>query len=120
MKSGFYSAIMQVALIDFIFSFDSIITAVGLTKHTNVIIAAIIVSMIVMLIASEYIAEFLRKYPTFKVLALSFILMIGVLLMADGSHFHIPRGYIYFAFAFAIFVEIINNLTKNKSQDKDK
>jgi predicted tellurium resistance membrane protein TerC len=114
-KSSFMAAVVQVALIDFVFSFDSIITAVGLTPHINIIIAAIVVSMIVMLLASGYISYFLEKHPTFKVLALSFILMIGILLMAEGLHFHIPRGYIYFAFAFSMFVEIINTLARRKT-----
>lgn len=117
-KASFMGAILQVALIDFIFSFDSIITAVGLTPHTGIIIAAIVVSMIVMLQASGYISQFLKDYPTFKVLALSFILMIGILLMAEGVHFHIPRGYIYTAFAFSMFVETLNNLARRKSSKK--
>jgi len=115
-RTGFYSAIIQVALIDFVFSFDSIITAVGLTPHTGVIIAAITVSMVVMLMASGYISYFLKEHPAFKVLALSFILMIGILLMAEGFHFHIPRGYIYFAFAFSMFVETINTLAHRKQK----
>jgi len=113
-KSGFYAAVLQVALIDFVFSFDSIITAVGLTPHTGIIIAAITVSMVVMLMASGYITYFLKEHPTFKVLALSFILMIGILLMAEGMHFHIPRGYVYTAFAFSMFVETINTLARRK------
>jgi len=112
--SGFMGAITQIALIDFVFSFDSIITAVGLTTNIPVIISAIIVSMIVMLAASGYISEFLKKYPTFKMLALSFILMIGTLLMAEGMHFHVPRGYVYFAFAFSMFVEILNNMAVHR------
>lgn len=115
-KASFIGAIIQVALIDFIFSFDSIITAVGLTPHTGIIIAAIVVSMIVMLMASGYISYFLKEHPTFKVLALSFILMIGILLMAEGMHFHIPRGYIYFAFAFSMFVETLNTLARRASK----
>lgn len=113
-KSGFIGAILQVAIIDFVFSFDSIITAVGLTPHTGVIIAAIVVSMVVMLMASGYITYFLKEHPTFKILALSFILMIGILLMAEGMHFHIPRGYIYVAFAFSMFVETLNTLARAK------
>ncbi len=115
-KSSYFGAVLQVALIDFVFSFDSIITAVGLTSHTGIIIAAIVVSMVVMLLASGYISYFLKEHPTFKVLALSFILMIGVLLTAEGLHFHIPRGYIYFAFAFSMFVETINTLARRKLQ----
>lgn len=113
-KSTFLGAVIQVALIDFVFSFDSVITAVGLTPNTNVIIAAIFVSMVVMLAASGYITYFLKEHPTFKMLALSFILMIGVLLMAEGMHFHIPRGYVYVAFAFSMFVEMLNTFARRK------
>lgn len=113
-KSGFAAAIMQIALIDFVFSFDSIITAVGITTHIPVIVAAVVVSMIVMLLASGYISDFLHQYPTFKMLALSFILMIGTLLVAEGLHFHVPRGYIYFAFTFSILVEILNTVASKK------
>lgn len=117
-KSSFVSAVIQVALIDFVFSFDSIITAVGLTPHTSIIIAAICVSMVVMLLASGYISYFLKEHPTFKMLALSFILMIGILLLAEGLHFHMPRGYIYFSFAFAILVETLNTLARKKAAKK--
>ncbi len=118
-KSGYFSAIMQVALIDFVFSFDSVITAVALTPHTGIIIAAITVSMIMMLLASASITDFLKEHPTFKVLALCFILMIGILLVAESVHFHIPRGYVYFAMAFAMFVESINMLARKKQKNSD-
>lgn len=115
-KTGFISAVIQVALIDFVFSFDSVITAVGLTPHTGIIIAAIFVSMVVMLLASGYISYFLKEHPTFKMLALSFILMIGMLLFAEGLHFHVPRGYVYVAFAFSILVESLNTLARRKQK----
>ena len=115
-KSSFFAAVTQVALIDFVFSFDSIITAVGLTSHTGIIIAAIVVSMVVMLKASGYISYFLKEHPTFKMLALSFILMIGTLLTAEGLHFHVPRGYVYFSFAFAILVETLNTVARRNSK----
>lgn len=111
---GFAKAVVQIALIDLVFSFDSIITAVGLSPHLPVIVAAIVVSMIVMLAASGYISKFLHEHPAFKMLALSFILMIGTMLIADGLHFHIPRGYIYFSFAFAIGVEILNTIASKR------
>ncbi len=117
-RAGFANAICQIALIDFVFSFDSIITAVGITPHIPVIVAAVVVSMIVMLLASGYISDFLHEYPTFKMLALSFILMIGTLLVAEGLHFHVPRGYIYFAFAFSILVEILNTIASKKRKQK--
>lgn len=114
-KASFFGAVIQVAIIDFVFSFDSVITAVGLTPHTGVIIAAIFVSMVVMLLASGYITYFLKEHPTFKMLALSFILMIGVLLVAEGMHMHMPRGYIYFAFGFSMFVEALNTVVRKKN-----
>jgi predicted tellurium resistance membrane protein TerC len=116
--NGFFNAVLQIAFIDFVFSFDSIITAVGMTSNLEVIFAAILVSMAVMLFASGYISEFLQQYPTFKMLALAFILMIGVLLMAEGLHFHFPRQYVYVAFAFSIFVEIMNTIASKKRNRK--
>jgi predicted tellurium resistance membrane protein TerC len=115
----FAGAIAQIVLIDLVFSFDSVITAVGMTNNIPVIIAAMIVAMIAMLGASGYIADFLQHHPTFKMLALSFILMIGVLLIAEAMHFHVPRGYVYFAFAFSIFVESMNTFAASKRRGKD-
>lgn len=112
--NGFTKAVIQITLIDLVFSFDSVITAVGLSPHIPVIIAAILVSMVVMLMASSYLSKFLHDHPAFKMLALSFILMIGTMLVADGLHFHIPRGYIYFSFAFALGVEILNTLASKR------
>lgn len=119
-RSSFSGAVFQIVVIDFVFSFDSIITAVGMTPHLPIIVAAIVVSMVVMLMASGYISHFLEEYPTFKVLALSFILMIGTMLVAEGLHFHMPRGYIYFAFFFSIFVEIINTYASKKRKARMK
>lgn len=116
--NGMFGAILQIAFIDFVFSFDSIITAVGMTTNLNVIFAAILVAMAVMLFASGYISQFLQDYPTFKMLALAFILMIGVLLMAEGLHFHFPREYVYVAFAFSIFVESLNTVASKKRKKK--
>lgn len=119
-KTQFIAAAAQIALIDFVFSFDSILTAVGLTQNVPVIVAAVVVSMIVMLFASGYVSDFLKKYPTFKVLALSFILMIGVLLIAEGMHFHIPRGYIYFSIVFAMCVEAVNTAVRKRHYGDNK
>lgn len=113
-RSGLVSGIAQIVFIDFIFSFDSIITAVGLTQNIPIIVAAVVISMGVMIAASGYISQFLEQHPTFKVLALAFILMIGMLLMAEGMHLHIPRGYLYFAFGFSLFVEGINTAVRKK------
>jgi predicted tellurium resistance membrane protein TerC len=102
------SAIIQIALIDLVFSVDSIITAVGMADHVEVMIAAVAVAILVMYFASEPVAAFIERHPTTKMLALSFLLLIGAALIADGFHFHIPRGYIYFAMAFSAAVEIVN------------
>jgi len=104
------SAIMQIALIDLVFSVDSIITAVGMADHIEVMIAAVMVAILVMYFASGPVAHFIERYPTTKMLALSFLLLIGAALVADAFHFHIPRGYIYFAMAFSGAVEAINVL----------
>jgi predicted tellurium resistance membrane protein TerC len=102
------SAILQIAVIDLVFSIDSIITAVGMAEHIEVMIAAVAVAILVMYFASEPVAAFIERHPTTKMLALAFLLLIGAALVADGMHFHIPRGYIYFAMAFAAAVEVVN------------
>jgi predicted tellurium resistance membrane protein TerC len=104
------SAILQIAIIDLVFSVDSIITAVGMADHVEVMVAAVAVAIAVMYFASGPVAEFIERHPTTKMLALSFLLLIGAALIADGMHFHIPRGYIYFAMAFAAAVEVVNVL----------
>jgi len=102
------SSIIQIALIDLVFSVDSIITAVGMADHVEVMIAAVAVAILVMYFASEPVAAFIERHPTTKMLALSFLLLIGAALIADGFHFHIPRAYIYFAMAFSAAVEAVN------------
>jgi predicted tellurium resistance membrane protein TerC len=104
------SAIIQIAVIDLVFSVDSIITAVGMADHVEVMIAAVAVAIAVMYFASGPVAAFIDRHPTTKMLALSFLLLIGAALVADAFHFHIPRGYIYFAMAFSAAVEVINVL----------
>lgn len=106
--SGLIGASLQIALIDFIFSFDSLMTAVGMTNNVPVIVTAIVISMLMMLVASGYITEFLNTYPSLKIVALSFIFMVGVILLADGFHIHISKGYLYFALFFTIAVESLN------------
>jgi predicted tellurium resistance membrane protein TerC len=103
-------AIVQIGIIDLVFSVDSIITAVGMADHVEVMIAAVAVSILVMYLASGPVSAFIERHPTTKMLALSFLLLIGAALVADAFHFHIPRGYIYFAMAFSAGVEIINVL----------
>ena len=110
------SAILQIAIIDLVFSIDSIITAVGMADHVEVMIAAVMVAIAVMYFASEPVAGFIERHPTTKMLALSFLLLIGAALIADGFHFHIPRGYIYTAMAFAAGVEVVNVIAMRRRQ----
>ncbi|GGB73412.1 MULTISPECIES: TerC family protein [Shewanella] len=113
---GFYSVLIQIAVLDIVFSLDSVITAVGLVSNISIMIIAIIISVIVMLFASKPISDFVDSNPTIKMLALSFLLMIGFTLVAEGLDFHVPKGYIYFAMAFSLVVELINIKLK-KSKD---
>ena len=106
--AGFTATIIQIAVIDIIFSLDSVITAVGLAKDLPVMIIAIVAAVGVMLFASRAIGDFVDRHPTIKVLALSFLVMVGVALIAEGFDLHIPRGYIYFAMAFSTVVEMLN------------
>ena len=112
------SAIMQIVIVDLVFSFDSVITAVGMVDNLSVMIAAVVVSMGVMVVASSRIAQFLRDHPTFKMLALSFILMIGMVLIAESFHVHIPKAYVYFAVAFSTGVEALNAIAKKNRKNK--
>ncbi|KZM49730.1 TerC family protein [Labrenzia sp. OB1] len=118
-KMSFAAVIAQIIVIDLVFSVDSIITAIGMAEHIEVMVAAVVLAMIVMFIASGPVASFIQKHPTTKMLALSFLLLIGVALVADGLGFHIPRGYIYFAMAFSAGVEIINVLAKRNRRKTD-
>lgn len=111
----FNSVIFQILIIDLVFSLDSVITAVGMAKSLAVMVTAVIISVCVMLAASGSINRFIDKHPTMKMLALSFLLLIGVVLVADGLHQHISKGYIYFAMAFSLVVEMLNLRTSRKS-----
>jgi predicted tellurium resistance membrane protein TerC len=104
----FTSVILQIAVIDVVFSLDSVITAVGMANELWVMVTAVVASVLVMLVAAEPISDFVEKHPTIKILALSFLLLIGLSLMADGMGQHISKGYIYFAMGFSVFVEMIN------------
>jgi predicted tellurium resistance membrane protein TerC len=106
--------IVQLIVIDLVFSLDSIITAIGMAQDIEVMVAAIVIAMIVMYAASGPVSDFIVHYPTTKMLALAFLVLIGVALMADGFDFHIPRGYIYFAMAFAAAVEFFNVMARRK------
>jgi predicted tellurium resistance membrane protein TerC len=107
-KVAFSAVIAQIVVIDAIFSIDSIITAVGMAEHVEVMIAAVVVAIGVMYVAAEPVASFIERHPTTKMLALTFLMLVGVALVADGFHFHIPRAYIYFAMAFAAATELFN------------
>jgi predicted tellurium resistance membrane protein TerC len=102
------STVVQIMLLDIVFSLDSVITAVGMVQNIGVMIAAVVLAMIVMLLCSGAISDFVNRHPTIKMLALSFLLLIGVVLVADGFGQHIPKGYIYFAMAFSVGVEMLN------------
>jgi predicted tellurium resistance membrane protein TerC len=102
------SAIIQIAVIDLVFSIDSIITAVGMADHVEVMIAAVSLAIVMMMVASGPVSHFISHHPTVKMLGLSFLLLIGLTLVADAAHFHIPRGYLYFAVAFSMLVEALN------------
>lgn len=106
--SGFFSALIQIALLDIIFSLDSVITAVGMASQIPIMITAIVISIVIMMVAAKSISDFVEKYPTIKMLALSFLVLVGVVLVADGLHFHIPKGYIYFSMFFSLSVELLN------------
>lgn len=117
-KGNFIKTILQIIVIDIIFSFDSVITAVGLTNHIYVIIAAMTVAMLVMLVSSGYIADFIASHPTIKMLALSFVMMVGVFLLGEGLGFHVPKGYIYFGMAFSLAVEMLNMMVRKSQKSK--
>ena len=106
--AGFYSVIVQIGIIDIVFSLDSVITAVGMAEHVPVMIIAIVLAVLVMMFAARPIGNFVDAHPTVKMLALSFLVLIGMALIAEGADFHIPKGYIYFAMAFSVGVEMLN------------
>lgn len=110
-NSGFRRLLLEVILLDIVFSIDSIITAVGMVQELWVMYTAVIVTVIIMLFASKPISEFIKKHPSFKILALCFLMMIGASLLAEGFHFEIPKGYIYFSMAFAFLVDVVQMKT---------
>lgn len=114
----FVSVIIQILLIDIVFSLDSVITAVGMVKQIGVMITAVILAMFVMLLFVEQISGFVDRHPTIKMLALSFLILIGTMLVAEGCHQHVNKGYIYFAMAFSVGVEILNIKLRTKQATK--
>jgi len=112
--ASFASVVVQIAIIDIIFSLDSVITAVGMADTLWVMVVAVVAAMIIMLVASGPLGDFVSAHPTIKMLALSFLLLIGVFLIADGFGLHIPKGYLYFALGFSIAVEALNHWMRRK------
>jgi predicted tellurium resistance membrane protein TerC len=113
-STSFSAAVTQILILDVVFSIDSVITAVGMARHLPVMIAAVVIAIVIMLWASGPVSKFVDRHPTTKMLALSFLLLVGVALIADGLHFHIPRGYLYFAITFSILVESLNLLAARR------
>jgi len=118
--SAFISVIMQIIVIDLIFSLDSIITAIGMAQDLAIMVAAVVIAVAIMYVSAGAVARFVAEHPTTKMLALAFLVLIGVALVADGFKFHIPRGYIYFAIAFSAAVEFFNVLAKRNRKGSDR
>jgi predicted tellurium resistance membrane protein TerC len=116
--NAFFWVIVQIIVIDLVFSLDSVITAIGMAQDLAIMITAVIIACVVMYVSSGPIARFVAKHPTTKMLALAFLVLIGVALVADGFQFHIPRGYIYFAIAFSAAVELFNVLAKRNRKNR--
>ncbi len=116
--AGFLSVITQIAIIDIVFSLDSVITAVGMVDHVEIMIAAVIAAVLVMMFLAGPISNFVDRHPTIKMLALSFLILIGVALVGESFGFHIPKGYVYFAMAFSVAVEMLNIRIRGKRQDE--
>jgi predicted tellurium resistance membrane protein TerC len=119
-QKSLVATIAQIMIIDAVFSLDSIITAVGIVQQIEVMIAAVLCSVALMMVFAKSIGEFVSKYPTIKMLALSFLVVIGVILIAEGFEHHIPKGYIYFAMAFSMSVEILNIKTRDRNSSQVK
>ncbi len=115
--AGFFSVLAQIAILDIVFSLDSVITAVGLADDVSVMAIAIVIAVGVMLLAAKSIGEFVDANPTIKILALSFLIMVGMVLIADGFDFHVPKGYVYFAMAFSVVVELINIRMRKRHEE---
>jgi predicted tellurium resistance membrane protein TerC len=113
-SARFLGVIVQIAMLDLVFSFDSILTAIGLTDRLPVMITAVVISIIIMMVFSGKVSDFIHKNPTLEILALSFLLLIGFMLVLEGFHYKIPKGYIYFAVFFSFFVEILNMRLRRK------
>ena len=115
-KISFSAVLVQIVLLDIVFSLDSVITAVGMAQQTGVMIAAVVLALMLMLLASGVISAYIHQHPSLKMLALSFLMMVGVTLIAEGLEFHIPKGYIYFAMGFSGMVETLNLLAGSRKR----
>ena len=115
-KVSLWTVVIQIALIDIVFSLDSVITAIGLVNHIEIMVAAIVVAVLVMMIAAKPISEFVERHPTIKMLALSFLILVGVFLIAESFGQHVPKGYIYSAMAFSLVVESLNIRMRKKRE----
>lgn len=118
-KAGMALIITQIVVLDLVFSLDSVITAVGLVEHIWIMVVAIVIAILLMIFAADPLADFIDRHPTIKMLALSFLLLVGAVLVADGFHFHVPRGYVYFAIAFSVFVESLNHVMWKRQESED-
>lgn len=114
---SFANVIFQILLLDIVFSLDSVITAVGMVDQISIMVAAVVIAVLIMLVSAETISAFVERRPTVKILALSFLLLIGMTLVVEGLHQHIPKGYIYFAMAFSLFVEILNQRLRTPASE---
>ena len=113
---GMVAVVAQIMVIDIVFSLDSVITAVGMVPHVEIMVAANIIALVIMLLAATPISDFVERHPTVKMLALSFLVLIGTNLVAEGTGFHIPKGYTYFAMAFSVLTEMLNIKLRKKSE----
>ena len=118
LRHRFAAVIVQIGLIDIVFSLDSVFTAIGLARELAVMVAAIVVAIIVMMLVSRALGAFIHRHPTIKMLALAFLLLIGFALIAEGLHFRIPKGYLYFAMAFAVGVELLNTRLRRRLNER--
>ena len=116
--ASFLAVIIQIAILDIVFSLDSVITAVGMAQHLSVMAAAIIIAVVIMLFAAEPLSRFINNHLSVKMLALSFLILVGVALIADGLGFHIPKGYLYFAIAFSVGVEMLNLMAAKRRRER--
>ncbi|MCM2270831.1 MAG: TerC family protein [Thermoanaerobaculia bacterium] len=116
-RASFGAVLVQIALLDIVFSLDSVITAVGMVQQVPVMVAAVVAAIVVMMLFAGAVSSFVDRHPTIKILALSFLILIGTALVAEGMHFHIPKGYVYFAMAFSVGVEMLNLRLRPRSTE---